>query len=260
MRYYSLINSMSRGGLPSTNFLTNLVAYYSFDASNATDIHTGTHNGTVVGSPTFPSGKNSNCIDFGNNTNLNWVNIADSTDFSFTNGTNDVSGAISMWVNFSAFSPIGNWLANKRGATNGSDEWQLAFISGGGLNFAKFEYNNNSIVQSTTTATGLFSTGTWYHILITLDGTSSLGSTKIYVNGSLNVASDVNSGGTYTRMNNGTNLTRLGYGSWNNTSALIDLKHKGSLDEVAFWKGVSFGATQATELYNAGAGKFYNTF
>lgn len=253
--YRSLIENSS-----GTNYLDGLVGYWSFDGSNANDIHTGTHNGSIVGSPTFPSGKNGNCIDFGNNTNLNWVNIPDSADFSFVNGTTPSSGAISMWTNFSAFSPVGNWLANKRGATSGSDEWQLAFLSGGGLNFAKFEYNNNSIAQITATATGLFSVGTWYHILITVSDLSSLGSTKIYINGSLNVASDVNSGGTYTRMNNGSNLVRLGYGSWNNTSALIDLKHKGGLDEIAFYKNVNYGATQATELFNAGAGKFYNTF
>jgi len=199
MRYYSLINSMSRGNQGS-DFLNDLVAYYSFDSSNATDIHTGTHNGTLVGSPTFPSGKNSNCIDYENTDALNYVSIADSDDFSFVNGTTPASGSISMWVNFTAYSDTGNWFINKRGASSGTDEWQLAYI-GGVLYFAKFEYNNNGIIQLTQTTSGIFSTGIWYHVAVTISDNSSLGSTKIYINGSLNVDSDINIG-TFTRMNN----------------------------------------------------------
>lgn len=240
-----------------TNFLTNLVAYYSFDGSNATDIHTGTHNGTLNGAGfTFPTGKNGNSINFGNDGSTRFIQILDSTDFSFVNGTTPASGAISMWVNFEAFSSVGNWLINKRGATSGTDEWQLVYFENK-LQFLKFEYNNNAISQSTATSTTPFSINTWYHILITLSDSSSVGSTQIYINGGLNVASNSNNGGTYTRMNDGTNDVRLGQPSWATNS---DLKHRGLMDEIAIWKGVTFGVTQATELYNAGAGKFYNTF
>ena len=246
----------SLGGLPGTNFLTNLVAYYSFDASNATDIHTGTNNGTVIGSPTFPSGKNGNCIDFGNDNNFNYVNIADSTDFSFTNEITDVPFSISMWVNFQGFGSVGSWLINKRGNTSGSDEWSFAY-AGGILTFAKFQFNNNGIVQLIRTSSSIFSTNTWYHIVYTDNGTSLVGSGQIYINGALNVASNSNSGGIYTRMNNGNSITRLGLNSWSTDSGF---KHKGKLDEIAIWKNRQLTALEVTELYNAGAGKFYNTF
>jgi len=247
----------SLGTFPIANFLTDLIAYYSFDGSNATDIHTGTHNGTLVGSPTFPSGKNSNCIDFANNTSLNYFTIADSNDFSFTNGTTDVPFSMSMWVNFSNFSTTGNWLINKRSATTGNDEWSLAFISGGALTFAKFQYNNNGIVQLISTNTGIFSTSTWYHIVYTDNGSGAVGSGKIYIDGALNVSSNSNSGGTYTRMNNGTRQVYCGINSW---SPEVGFKHKGQLDEIAIWKNRELTSTEVTQLYNAGAGKFYGTF
>jgi len=246
----------SLGGLPSFNYLTDLVAYYSFDGSNATDIHTGTHNGTLVGSPTFPSGKNSNCIDFANNNNANYINIADSADFSFTNGTNDVPATISMWVNFENIGDFGSWLINKRNATIGGDEWQMMYYENR-LQFTKFQYNNNGIYQATQSSPSPFVFNTWYHVLVTLDGTSSVGSTKIYINGNLNVALDENSGGTYTGMNNGTSIIRIGLNSW---SVNLGFKHKGKIDEIAIWKNRELNSTEVTQLYNAGAGKFYNTF
>jgi len=239
-----------------SDFLTDLIAYYSFDGSNATDIHTGTHNGTLVGSPTFPSGKNSNCIFFNDNGNLDYFTIADSNDFSFTNGTTDVPFSMSMWVNFSSFSSTGNWFINKRGASTGTDEWQLAYI-GGILYFAKFEYNNNGIIQFTQTSSGIFSTGTWYHVVYTDNGSGAVGSGKIYINGTLNVASNSNSGGTYTRMNNGTHPVYCGINSW---SPNVGFKHRGEFDEFAIWKNRELTSTEVTELFNANAGKFYNTF
>lgn len=42
----------------------SLVAYYSFDASNATDDSSNGNNGTLVNSPTFIPGKVGNAINF----------------------------------------------------------------------------------------------------------------------------------------------------------------------------------------------------
>jgi len=239
-----------------TNFLTNLVAYYSFDGSNATDIHTGTHNGTIVGSPTFPSGKNSNCIDLGNNANLNYFTIADSDVFSFTNGITDVPFTISMWVWVDSVSSSGNWLINKRLATSGGDEWQLIF-SGNSIGFFKFQFNNNGIHQQIATSENPFTLGSWNQVLYTDNGTGLVGSGKIYINGVLNSPFNFNSGGIYTRMNNGNAPVVLGINGWSPTQFL---KHRGKLDEIAIWKNRELTSTEVTELYNAGAGKFYNTF
>lgn len=237
----------------SVNLLQNLVAYYAFE-NNANDLSGNGHNGSLIGSPTFVSGKNGNAINFGNNDNLNYIDIADNNDFSFTNGTTDVPFTISLWVKFSSFSSIGNWLVSKRNTTTGGDEWQFCYSSNR-LIFNKFQFNNNSIYQEILSTLNPFSLNTWYHLCYTDSGSGTVGSGKLYINGILNVAINQNVGVTYTRMNNGTSITRIGRNSWN----LDDnrLKHRGLIDELAIWKNRDLNATEVAELYNSGVGKFY---
>ena len=72
----------------------SLFAYYPFDARNANDV-VGTHNGTLVGSPTFPAG-------LGGGTNLalgldgisSFVSFGDVPDFDVPTG----SGTFEAWV------------------------------------------------------------------------------------------------------------------------------------------------------------------
>ena len=227
------------------NFLTDLVAYYPLN-SNANDVVNG-YNGTAISSPTYGTGKVGNAINFGNDAVLRYVNIADNNDFSFTNGTTDVPFTISLWVNFSSFSSIGNWLINKRGATSGTDEWQLFYFQNR-LQFAKFQFNNNAIAQQIATTSTPFSLNTWYHICYTDSGSGAVGSGKLYINGVANVAINQNVG-TYTRMNNGTSLTSIGISSW---SPVHPLKHRGLIDELAIWKNRELTATEVLELYTKG--------
>jgi hypothetical protein len=231
------------------NFLTNLVGYYPFN-SNANDLSGKGYNGSPVGIPTYGTGKVGNAINFGNDATLRYVNIPDNNDFSFTNGTTDLPFTISMWVNFSAFNSVGSWFINKRSAlNNGNDEWQFVFFQNR-VQFYKFQFNNNSIFQNIASSLNPFLLNTWYHICYTDSGSGAVGSGKLYINGSLNTAINANSGGTYTRMNNGTNLTRIGVNSFNPLE--INLKHKGLIDELAIWKNRELTATEVAELYTKG--------
>ena len=229
-------------------FLTDLVAYYPLN-SNANDLSGKGHNGTQGGTPTFTSGKVGNAINFGNDAVLRYVNIADNADFSFTNGTNDVPFTISLWVNCSGLGVIGNWFINKRGATSGTDEWQFVFLADR-VQFFKFQFNNNAIYQQIATATGALPLNTWTHICYTDSGNASVGSGKLYINGVANVAINQNVGGTYTRMNNGTSVTRIGLSSWD--SVHTSVKHRGLIDELAIWKNRELTATEVLELYSKG--------
>jgi hypothetical protein len=229
------------------NFLTNLVGYYPFN-SNVNDFSGKGHNGSYVGPQTYGTGKVGNAIDFRNDAILRYANIADNNDFSFTNGTTDVPFTISLWVNLTAFSTIGNFFINKRGATSGNDEWQFVFINNR-VEFAKFQFNNNSIIQIIGSSSNPLLLNTWYHICYTDSGSGAIGSGKIYINGSLNTPINQNVGGTYTRMNNGTNLTRIGINSW---STEVVLKHRGLIDELAIWKNRELTATEVAELYTKG--------
>ena len=228
------------------NFLTNLVAYYPLN-SNANDSING-YNGTLVGSPTFTSGKVLNAINFGNDATARYFNIADNNDFSFTNGTNDVPFTISLWVNFSSFSSTGNWLISKRAGLTYQDEWQFVFGEGR-VGFTKFQFNNNAIYQIIQSSLNPFSLNTWYHICYTDSGNASVGSGKLYINGVANVAINQNVGGTYKIMNTGPSITRVGQFAFNTDT---NLKHKGLIDELAIWKNRELTATEVLELYTKG--------
>lgn len=227
------------------NLIENLVAYYPFN-SNANDFSGKGYNGSLIGSPTFVSGKVSNAINFENDTVLRYVDIPDNNDFSFTNGTTDVPFSISLWVNFSSFSTSGNWLINKRNSTSSGDEWQFCYTYSR-LFFSKFQFNNNSIYQEVGTYINPFNLNTWYHICYTDNGSALTSGCKLYINGVL--SNTVQSGsGVYTRMNNGTSPTKIGL-SWNLSA---NLKHKGLIDELSIWKNRELTATEVLELYNKG--------
>jgi hypothetical protein len=231
-----------------SNFLTNLVGYYPFN-SNANDLSGKGYNGVFAGSPTYVTGKVGNAINFGNENISRYVDILDNNDFSFTNGTTGVPFTISLWVNLTATSLTGNFFINKRSAlNNGNDEWQFIFFQNR-VQFFKFQFNNNSIFQNIASSLNPFLLNTWYHICYTDSGSGAVGSGKLYINGSLNTAINANSGGTYTRMNNGNNLTRIGLNSW---SPSFDLKHRGLIDELAIWKNRELTATEVAELYTKG--------
>jgi hypothetical protein len=229
------------------NFLTNLVGYYPFN-SNANDLSGKGYNGKAIDSPTYGTGKVGNAINFVNDGGLRYINVADNNDFSFTNGTTDVPFTISMWVNLTAFSTTGNWFINKRGATSGTDEWQFVFFENR-VQFWKFQFNNNAIYQQIATNVNILPLNTWTHFVYTDNGSGSVGSGKMYRNGALDVNINTNVGGTYTRMNNGTNVTRIGMNSW---APVETLKHRGLIDELAIWKNRELTSTEVAELYTKG--------
>jgi hypothetical protein len=232
-----------------TNFLTDLVAYYAFQ-SNAND-SVGGKNGTIVNSPTFTTGINGNAINFGNDSSTRWVNVPDDNDFSFTNGTADVPASISLWANFSSFSTGANFLINKRGATSGTDEWQIArSFSTNVITFTIFSLINSANISINFPFSTL---NTWVHIVATYNGNGSHTGMKLYLNGTLQTTTNA-SAGTYIRTPNGTAVVRMGQAGWDTSNPL---KHRGLLDEVAIWKNRELTATEVAELYNTGTGKFY---
>lgn len=230
------------------NFLTNLVAYYPLN-SNVSDFSGNNNNGTQINSPTYTSSKVSYGINFGNDDIMRHFEIVDSDDLSFTDGISDIPFSISMWVNFTSFNTVGNWLINKRGASNGTDEWQIIYYQNR-LTFYKFNFNNNSIFQQISSNLSPFSLNTWYHISYTDDGSGVIGSGKLYINGIDVTSLNQNVGGIYSRMNNSNSIVKVGINAW--SPLTTGLKHKGLIDEVAIWKNRELTPREVLELYNIG--------
>jgi hypothetical protein len=247
MSHHALFHNLLDSGI----FKDKLVAYYAFE-NNANDIHS-TNNGTLIGSPTFPSGKNNLGINFGNNNDVNKVSVADTNDFSFTNGTNDLPFSISLWMRFDAFSSGGNGLLAKRLPNVPANEWDILRASGDGrIYFELFSMGGGQYLVSSFAYSTL---NTWAHLVCTYDGLGLNSSLKMYLNGTSQSVTILRDG--YTRMTNTTAPVTMGmWEFFNNQSG----KHRGMIDEVAIWKDRELTGAEITQLYNAGAGKFYDTF
>jgi surface protein len=234
----SLINTYSWTITDGGGVLTNesyLVASYNFD-SNFTD-YTGNHPLTATGSVTAGTagGKVSNCSDF-NGTSSDYLTGADSDDFSFTNGSNDLPFSVSMWVNFDSVSDA--WFMDKR--TAGNDEWQITYYLGK-LNMALFSAGASSAYLYGTYTTSL-TASTWYHIAFTYDGSGTFAGINFYLNG-VNQTLTNESVGTYAGMTNGTAPLRLG-------TFTSGFPFNGKMDETHIWKNRELTASEVTDIYN----------
>ncbi len=231
---------------------TNLVAYYNLD-SNTNDQTGLSPNGTPTGID-YVAGKTGNAARF--NANGDIIDIADSTNLSFTNGSGiDTPFSINVWVYFTSFSSTGGWILNKRTATSGGDEYQLVFNSqANALFFTKFDRTSNSIAQTMQTIGSVASLNTWYMVTVTDDGSKTFAGMKMYINASLRPVTDT-SAGTYTGMNNGSAIFRLGNSAW--AAPTAPLQFLGYLEDVGIWKNKVLSQGDISYLYNYGNGKTY---
>ena len=234
------------GGIEA-GLLPYLTAYWTAD-NIATDVHVNNLGGAWSGTANYNTGINNNAFDFENNSTIRYVEVPDNDLLSFTDGTNDVPFSISLWVYFYSFSPIGNWLVNKRDLSNIS-EYQLIFYQNQ-ISFFKFSLGGNT--NYITTNTGYIPAfNQWVHLAYTDDGSEFGG--KIYANG-IDITASHTENGNYVRMINGNHFMAVGINSW---SPSVSLKHRGMIDEVAIFKGTELTQLQVQDLYNGGVGKFY---
>lgn len=234
------------------NLNNKLVSYYKFDSSP--NESTGlSPNGNPTGVD-YVTGIQSNAVRFDAATDR--VDFADDPNFSFTSGGGvDLPFSMSAWVYFTGFSSGGNWIANKVALSNGLAEWAMVLSSSGSLAFIKYDRTSFSISQSVSTNSFTFSLNTWYHIVVTDNGSKTASGMKIYINKTLQSVSDTSAGGTYTGMNNGVSIMRLGLNSWDLSSP--NDRHQGYIDEYSIWKNRTLTVSEISYLYNLGLGRTY---
>lgn len=236
----------------SNNLNKDLVAYFKFE-NNVVD-STGLLPSATGTGIDFVSGKVGQAVRF--DANLDRIDIPDTDLLSFTTGGgNDVPFSISFWYYTTALNTGGNWFINKRTNVSGGDEWQILLFTDGKLYLQKFDRFTNGFVQSTATSSTFNTLNTWFHVVVTYDGSKSLTSSKIYVNGSLATTSTTNIGGAYSGMNNGGAICRMGLNSWDLLSPTFG--HRGYMDELAIWKNRLLTPSDVSYLYNLGNGRTY---
>jgi len=233
----------------SGSLTDNIVASYTLN-SVLTDSAVVSPTATQVGI-TYIAGKTGNAAVFNAATDV--IDIPDTTALSFTDGSNDISFSINLWVYFTGFSSTGNWLLNKRGGVDADREWQLYYDTvAGRLTMTKYSQGQIANLQ-TIVATSPFVTGQWYNITITDDGTGTYAGMKMYINEVLQTTTDT-SVGTYIRMLNGTSIARIGQVA-NATGATT--AHQGYIEDVSVWKNRVLTQADVTYLWNGGNGRTY---
>ena len=240
MYYYRLISSMLKATVNS--LLTGLYAVYKAE-SNAND-SLGTYNGTAVGGLTYTAGKSGNAFTFNGTTA--YVSLPND---SFNNLTQDFS--ISFWVNYSSL--VGEQSNFSNFAYNGTNYWGTAILASGNT-FILYTFNGTPSVYSLNITGGqAMSSNVWYNYVITRK--SNVGS-KIYRNGTLLVSDTNTVNPVYNSGNMQPSIGSLRHGPLNSNLVQHYMTNGTKIDELNIWTK-ELTATEVTELYNAGTGKFY---
>jgi len=197
----------------------------------------GVYNGTAQGGLTYGAGKSGNAFTFnGTNAIINLPNT--SGQFNFTGDF-----TVSTWFRSSNLSSSRYFIYNLQdtGTTWG---YGWSFFYSSSLGFA-FQLNNGA-VNNQVNFQSSYSPNVWYHVVVV----RTMGQkSKIYVNAVDTPATQT--GNVNTTAGYITNQKMdLGGISSLNLFALCDL------DEVNMWNR-ALTATEVTELYNTGTGKFY---
>jgi hypothetical protein len=132
-----------------------------------------------------------------------YIDCGDSDDFSFGNGTTDSPFSVSFWVNLDAIPPAAGFFAKDYDASN--REWTVGTFSGPGkIRFLIKSLGGGS--QQSIDSTTILSTGQWYHITCTYDGSggnNAADGLTIYINGIAETPTNITKN-TYVAMANTT--------------------------------------------------------
>jgi hypothetical protein len=165
------LNRVASSSTPST-LNTGLIAYWTFDSANKyTNDVSGNNNWLIpVNTPTYDSvGIISDCF-VTNATPNGYLKIA-SNNFTAT------TFSVSLWLKRTT-TVTGNAICGQYGsALELKRKWSIYDMSSDRLQF--IWSNNGTNITIVTTATGTFTSNTWYNIVFTADETSAIG----YING-----------------------------------------------------------------------------
>lgn len=197
------------------------VGYWLFNEGCGGKVFDSFLNGNIgtINGATWVLGPNGWVLDF-NDVASNYVSIADSDDFSFTDG-NDTPFTIAILVNLDDNANAG--IISKYG-TAGNREWYLTTNAVGKLYVTLLDTDGDSIGRRYISSA--LSIGVWYYIVITYSGNELNSGLKLYVNGVRVDDQDFGSG-TYNGMTNGNSPVKFG--------ALATSYINGRIGEVVIW-------------------------
>ncbi|TDO68821.1 concanavalin A-like lectin/glucanase superfamily protein [Flavobacterium chryseum] len=236
------------GKQKSRSLIDQIVAYYGLNGDAVDSI--GLNSGTLVGAGAFASGK------IGTSPNgwstSQYITIPQSTAFDFSDASTDLKFSISFW--WQKNDTVTRNFINKRGGTAGTDQWSIT-MTNGVIEIALFSNSvSGYISKKTVPGSGNIAAivnNTWYHNVITYDGSGTVGGLRIYQNGSLATVTTDTLVGTYTKMPQASQITRIGRLYTGTNSSIF------RMDEIGFWKNRMLNQAEVRKLYNSGNGLAY---
>jgi Concanavalin A-like lectin/glucanases superfamily len=153
----------------------SLVAWFKMDetSGNLVDSSGNGHVGTAVGSPTYSAAT----VRAGLGTCIDFDGVDDRFDIADANSLDATTGlTLEAWVNADSLNHAGG--GNLARVVDKGNAYRLIVPSNGQIDFATF---HSTVAQIASTSAGAITTGSWFHVAGTYDGTNQ----RIYVNGSL---------------------------------------------------------------------------
>ncbi len=216
----------------------NIVSYWNFNSNSKDQV--GSNNGLDTGISYIASGGIGNVADFTAG-NTSTIQVADNDSLSFGNGTSDSPFTISLMVKFNITGA--SMLINK---SNGSFREYDIFYDTGSNQLIWRIYNNGSTSSSIKvsydwSANGQ-TTGVWYSIIGTYNGSGLNSGLKLYVD-SLIVGSAATTG-TYTAMLNSSSPIYIG-----KFATITAVSLNGYMDEISIFNK-ELNSSEVSEIYS----------
>ena len=197
----------------------NLFAYYKFNNSAIEEI--SGYNG-VENNISYDIGKEGSAAFF--NRAGSYLEVPDSNEFTFSDGTNDKEFSITMFVNFSN-QISSQWLVNKRDNLATSNEWSIDYFQGK-LRMLLINPTGGFIRKESAFMPTI---GQWYHLAYTYDGSKLATGMNIYID-AININAISNPSGTYTGMGNTNSKITIGDKGYSKGDGFL-----GFMDELRFF-------------------------
>lgn len=237
-------NDWSEGG---TSWESELVGYFKFDSVNGTTITDSADGKTCV----MGNGANieiqglwdSNAInlDGGND----WCIIPDTTDFTFSNGSNDLPYTISAWIYIDDLTG-GSALINKYTSSGTQIEWLLTIGTDGKLLTTQYD-TSGGLKWIRRAFNYVILEGSWQHFVFTYDGTGSGTGMQLYINGKEESSGTNSSSGVYVTMRDSSSTPRIGGVQFLTSTGNF---FNGRIDELKVYKDKEFSLQEVVADYN----------
>lgn len=218
---------------------TSLRAWYNLE-SDGTDEYTNGYNMTVVGSPTFGTGKIGNAVSC---TAGKYLDIA--SNWGIDGGACSLSFFVRITTapGSNVFYPlVTQWSDEGGGGTNVN--YSVYYKDVAGVKKVVFDRTKNSVAAQELIINTTLTTNTWYHLVMTYDTTN--------IEGYIDAASQ----GTLAASGNGTgsNVSHCVIGTeYNNIGGQ---EAEADIDLVGVWSK-ALSSTEVSDLRNGGNGNAY---